>query len=193
MVTGDSSESPVSIHFGGIMAIILEGFDNSGKSTLANSFGLEVLHPGPRPANIMEEIRCIRDQLARAGDPVVMDRVTCISTPAYAGNRIFHRAYRGHAFELVTKPHCVIIYCRPNINTILDFSTHQSKEYDTPASELALRRKARNVIANYDAIMNLLPHLRYDYTNPDPKVVQLAYDAQFSLEAWNTWLRTATE
>lgn len=175
------------------MAIILEGFDNSGKSTLAASFGLEVLHPGPRPKTIVEEMDCIHHQLAKASEAVVMDRVTCLSMPAYAGNRPFHRLYKRHVLELASKPHCVIIYCRPPIETILDFSTHKAKAYDTHESEMTLRRKARTIIGNYDNSMFHVPHLKYDYTNPDRKVVQLAYDAQFSLEAWKTWLNISTE
>jgi hypothetical protein len=175
------------------MAIIIEGFDNSGKSTLAESFGLEVLHPGPRPESVVAEMACIQHQLANASKPVVMDRVTCISSPAYAGNRPFHRLYKRHALQLVATPHCVIIYCRPPIETILDFSTHKAKAYDTRDSEMTLRRKARSIVGNYDGIMMHVPHLRYDYTNPDRKVVQLAYDAQHSLEAWKTWLSITTE
>lgn len=175
------------------MAIILEGFDNSGKSTLAASFGLEVLHPGPRPKTLLEEMNCIQHQLAKASEALVMDRVTCISTPAYAGNRLFHRVYRRHALELASKPGCVIVYCRPPIDVILDFSTHKAKSYDTPNSEMTLRRKARSIVANYDAIMFHVPHLVYDYTDPDRKLVQLAYDAQFSLEAWKTWQNITKE
>lgn len=175
------------------MAIILEGFDNSGKSTLAESFGLEVLHPGPRPETVVAEYACIQHQLANASQPVVMDRVTCISSPAYAGNRPFHRLYKRHALQLLAQSHCVLIYCRPPIDVILDFSTHKAKSYDTPDSEMTLRRKARAVVGNYDNIMTNLPHLKYDYTNPDRKIVQLAYDAQFSLEAWKTWLNITKE
>lgn len=169
------------------MAIIIEGFDNSGKSTLAHQLGLPILHPGPRPKNADEEAMCLQTQLASAGQPVIMDRVTAISQPAYAQARPFQKKYKGHAMRLLNTPHCVLIYCRPPMALILDFSTHEAKEYDSEISIMRLRRDARRVVANYDSIMASIPCFRYDYTKPDASMLELALEAQHSMEAWNQW------
>jgi hypothetical protein len=164
------------------MAIIVEGFDNSGKSTLAYYFGLDVLHPGPRPTTHNQEHHCLVDQLSHARLPVVLDRVTCISTPAYTGKSI--AGYREWALRLTETHHCILIYCRPDLEYITDFSRHKAKSYDDLKQLDWLSKNAKDIVARYDALMSTLPHMRYDWVNPDRSVVQAAYDAQFDYGAW---------
>lgn len=167
------------------MAIIVEGFDNSGKTTLAESFGLSVVHPGPRPKSIIEEYECFTRQYDQARRPVVLDRVTCISTPCYTGKD--WQRYALWARKMVERAHCTVIYCRPHLRTIQDFSRHIAKSYDEASQIQWLIDNAERVVDNYDLYMAQIPHLKYDYTNPDRSVVQRAYDAQLTLKGWNKW------
>lgn len=172
------------------MAIIVEGFDNSGKSTLAASFGLRVVHPGPRPSTDGEEAMCLDYQLETCGLNRVMDRVTSISTPCYTGN--FSSLYTQYLDAMLSQSHCVLIYCRPPIHVINDFSHHSAKSYDDEDKIKWLRDNAEAIVGRYDLYMAQFPHLKYDYTNPDQSVVDLAKKAQTSLEAWTRWRSLTT-
>lgn len=165
------------------MAIIVEGFDNSGKSTLAQSFGLDVQHPGPAPRNKWDEFKCLQAQAQQARLPIVMDRVTCISSQVYGG-RLFEGHLKDALHEMLATQHCVLIYCRPPIERITDFNTHAKKGYDRPSDEAYLKKNAVRLVAQYDQLMNTVPHMRYDWTDPDPEVTQVAFDSQFTIGAW---------
>lgn len=164
------------------MAIIVEGFDNSGKSTLARSFDLEVLHPGPRPRNFPEEVTCLNRQLDQARLPVVLDRVTCISTPSYTGKSF--DGYRHWLDRMLSTHHCILIYCRPPLEVIKNFSRHVAKGYDEEKQIRWLIEHAEEVVHRYDMLMAVTPHMKYDYTKPDLALCQAAFDAQFTLGAW---------
>lgn len=172
------------------MAIIVEGFDNSGKSTLAESFGLEVIHPGLAPKGRYEESKCLEVQAKQARLPVVLDRVTCISTQVYGG-RLFDPYLKSYLTDMLTTHHCVLIYCRPDLDRILDFSRHQSKGYDKPSQVDWLKKNAVRLVAQYDQLMSGIPHIKYDWADPDMSKVQLAYDAQFTIGAWRKCLTKA--
>ena len=167
------------------MAIILEGFDNSGKSTLAASFGLRVVHPGPRPETPGEEAMCLDYQLETCGSNRVMDRVTSISTPCYTGN--FASLYTRYLDAMLSQPHCVLVYCRPPIDIIKDFSHHSAKSYDDEAKIKWLHDNTEVIVDRYDLYMAQFPHMIYDYTKPDYSVKDLALKTQSNLEAWHTW------
>ena len=169
------------------MAIILEGFDNSGKSTLAASFGLDVIHPGPRPKNFFEERRYLETQQDRANKAIVMDRVTSVSTPMYSGKAM--EQYVPYFQQLIRTTYCVVIYCRPSLQTIMDFRTHDLKPYDTEEKMKWLQKHGPKVVRRYDDLMATVPVLMYDWENPNRVGIQMAYDAQFSVGAWQKWQR----
>ena len=170
------------------MAVILEGMDNSGKSTLAKKFGLEVVHPGPRPKTWGEEQTCLENQLLDARLPIVMDRVTCISSQVYKGP-LFDKKYTEFLDRMVYTRHCVIIYCRPPIDVILDMGRHEAKSYDTKEHLAAVYKNARHYIEAYDKLFKSTPHLVYNYTKPDSSVIDLATDVLFNIGAWKKWMR----
>lgn len=167
------------------MAIILEGFDNSGKSTLAASFGLDVVHPGPRPSSLKEENSCLSIQRRRCRQPIVMDRITAISTPCYTGN--FDSRYIEAVEAMLYTPQCVMIYCRPPLENIVDFSNHVIKSYDDDNKLTWLKANSHIIVARYDEYMRRFPHMVYDYTNPDQSVIDLAKDATLNIEGWRKW------
>jgi hypothetical protein len=172
------------------MAIIVEGMDNSGKSTLAASFGLDVLHPGPRPRSAKETMNCLEGQLVSSRLPVVMDRVTAISTPAYTGD-LDNLVFKDYRKAMVDTHHCVIIYCRPPIEAIKDFSRHTAVGHDEKRQIQWMIKHADQLIANYDRLMETVPHLKYDYTNPNDWIVKAAFDAVFTMGGWHKWLKSS--
>ncbi len=164
------------------MSIILEGFDNSGKSTLAATFGRAVVHPGPRPKPEEEE-EYLRNQVLLSSQKVVMDRVTAISQPCYGDiGSLPH--YMPYIRKMIGRFPCILIYCRPPTEVIKDFSKHVVKSYDDEQKTQWLLDNADRIIANYDLVMSKIPHLKYDYTNPDPQVVILARRANMNLRTW---------
>lgn len=167
------------------MAIIVEGFDNSGKSTLAGQLGFPILHPGPRPKNQFEEHDYLMTQKIRAHLRIVMDRVTSISTPCYTGKD--WQRYAPWVRHLVDTTHCVIVYCRPPLEVIQDFSRHTIKGYDEASQVKWLIDNAPRIVDNYDLYMSQIPHMRYDYTNPDKTVPEMAIAAQMTVKDWHTW------
>jgi len=170
------------------MAIILEGMDNSGKSTLAKNFGLEIVHPGPRPKTWGEEQTCLESQLRECRNPIVMDRVTCISSQVYS-RRLFDPEYMDYLDRMVHTKGCVIIYCRPPRNIILRMNNHEVKPYDTTEDLANIKLNGNYFIDSYDKLFKSIPHLVYNYTRPDDSVVQQAIDMVFNLGAWKKWIQ----
>jgi hypothetical protein len=163
--------------------IILEGMDNSGKSTLATKFGLEVVHPGPAPKSYGEEQGFLDLQLRDARLPIVMDRVTCISSQVYKG-QLFDTRYMDYLRRMVETPHCIIVYCRPPDRVVLNMDLHEVKPYDTAEHLAKIKVNASSFLRAYDKIMQLVPHMLYDYTCPDDNIIQQAVDAQFIIGEW---------
>lgn len=169
--------------------IILEGFDNSGKSTLAQEFKLEIVHPGPAPRTSSEERSCLEAQLHDARLPIVMDRVTCISSQIYK-NKLLDSYYMDYLNRMLDTPGCILIYCRPSLLSILDFSGHKPKAYDTVENTKRLRLEAEQHVMRYDALMKVVPCMVYNWSKPDKTVIQEAIDCQFIYSEWKKCTNT---
>lgn len=167
--------------------IILEGMDNSGKSTLAAKFGLEVVHPGPAPKSYGEEQGFLDSQLRDARLPIVMDRVTCISSQVYK-RKVFDNRYMDYLRQMVGTPHCLIVYCRPPDNVVLNFDTHNVKAHDTPEHLARVKANARQYLESYDRLMQRIPHMLYNYKCADESIIQQAVDSQFMIGEWKKCL-----
>lgn len=151
------------------MAIILEGFDNSGKSTLARKirerYGFEVHHAGPAPKDEDHMRRCLNEQYELAKKPgVVLDRATAFSHAAY-DDLVHDTTMIKHQAALINEPWCVVVYCRPPERTLMDFSSHQEKDWDTDEHLEFITKNAMYIIRRYDVIMHCVPHLFYDWTD----------------------------
>lgn len=165
--------------------IILEGFDNSGKSTLAKRFGLEVIHPGPAPKTKSEELGCLMSQHSYSSKPIVHDRVTCISSQVYQG-KVGDVRYMAWLKAMLSTPHCLLIYCRPPMETIIDMRQHEAKKYDTPEHLDKIARGASHFVEQYDALMSLVPHYRYDWTRTQINIDEFK-QALVDFDLWNTF------
>lgn len=169
------------------MAIILEGMDNSGKSTLASKFGLEVLHPGPAPKTKVDELAFLDFHLKECRLPIVMDRVTCISQQVYQ-KRLFNDLHMSYLNKMINTQYCIIIYCRPPDEVILDFNNHNIKEYDTKEHIAKIKNNAKLYLDSYDKLMYNIPHLKYNYTIDNIDIAEIL-NTQFILGEWKRCLQ----
>lgn len=102
------------------------------------------------------------------------------------------RRYREYLDRMLETRYCVLVYCRPPIEVIKDFSTHKPKSYDEQTKLAWLQNNLEKIVKNYDTWMRGFPHKVYDYTNPDRKVTELAHDAILSYKAWQRWISQTT-
>ncbi len=147
------------------MIIILEGFDESGKSTLAQKLseriGFNVSHPGKRPFDVDDALRMadIQSGLFHFAKDVdlIIDRVTCISSNCYTwrSTDLFSR----HQTQIINSKHVKVIHCKYN-GAPLTVSEH-----DRDGSVGFARKNKEQIIERYNQLFAGIPHCEYDYTN----------------------------
>lgn len=143
------------------MALIIEGFDGSGKSYLARHLNKPVIHPGPGPKNKWEFIKFSLIQWVNCfKHDTIYDRVTFISDLAYGKTRInslkFH-VWITWARFILWSTRSTVIYCnKPHLET------QEIKSYDSPEQIAWLRRNEATIVLRYQIIMSYLPHIKYD-------------------------------
>lgn len=158
--------------------ILVEGPDNSGKSTLINQlvkeFDLTLLdrpHGPPKDINELEE-------RIKALEPYYNKRNVIIDRHPLIGEAIYGPILRKEDKLLKLKnlrdlkrtfwsSDLFIIYCRPPMDKIMNMETHQVKDYDTPEHLKALKRNVVSIIDAYDLKMWLCQAHTYNYTKPD--------------------------
>jgi phosphoribosyl-ATP pyrophosphohydrolase len=167
--------------------IVVEGADNSGKSTLGKAISLPYYSAGPAPRSAEELMKCLDEQRARASSPCVQDRLTCISQQVYsdAPESMF---LQKTLEDLVEVPFVIVVYCRPPERTLMDLSTHKVKSYDTEENMEKIARYQHEYIKKYDSLMAKIPHILYDWTEYDVweqvNVQRYLVEAQKSMERW---------
>jgi hypothetical protein len=172
--------------------IILEGPDNSGKSTLAKLFkmrGFAVVHPGGAPSSPQQEEDMMLAQANNAALQIVHDRVTCISNPIYnlyRGDSKPDMRYGYWLSETLAKPGCVLVYCRPPIENMLNFATHEAKAHDSAEHLKMIESNAINLIKSYDLMMSFVPHIQYDYTNAESFDIDVVERLCVDLNFWHS-------
>lgn len=164
--------------------IIVEGPDNSGKSTLVEKLqktyrlkNLILPHRGPTDnyQDLYNNMNYIINKAMNPRDRWVVDRLPLISESIYGPlcrkrdlwveNFVDKVNFTKALFTL--RP--FIIYCRPPLQNILNMKTHQVKDYDTEIHLHQLNSQKLNIVNAYD---NFFYHwydsyhfFRYDYTN----------------------------
>lgn len=141
--------------------IIVEGFDCSGKSTIATEIarlkGWPVVHTGGPTQDVADVIRCLHRSRVRMTQNVVQDRITHISEAAYSGLYDAKRAGWAFAHLHEIAPPCCIVYCRPPTSVMIDaLAQHKAKEYDTPEHMNRVIATSESIIALYDTIMEVV-------------------------------------
>ena len=167
--------------------IVIEGADNSGKSTFAKSLGLAHFSAGPAPSDRYELLRCLDDQRGRASMPCSQDRLTCISQQVYSEAPEAALLQR-ELDELVEVPLVVIVYCRPPERTLMDLSSHVVKSYDTEENMERLAKRQVEYVQRNDDLMSKIPHIVYDWTEysaqENSDIRSLLITSQHSIDEW---------
>ncbi len=160
--------------------IVVEGFDGSGKTTLAkrlsDMLGWPVLHTGGPTADRTDVARCMLRSVQRAKTRCIQDRITQISEAAYS--MLVYPGKAGLALAGISKlPRVTMIYCRPRASILItSLNKHDDKEYDTTEHMKHVNENAAQIIATYDSVMsmveNYMPVVRYDRTRPDDDMIR---------------------
>lgn len=163
--------------------IIVEGPDNSGKSTLVKQLAKDldlIIYKGERgPCKDSGDlIERTTNMLLKYGERrSIADRCPLI------GESIYGPILRNHDLWSEEKPvfnlqqslflealrtgKLILIYCRPPDDIVLNFSNHQVKEYDTADHLKELESKKSEVVKAYDRLIPVMCNLTYDYTKQD--------------------------
>jgi len=144
------------------MIVIIEGFDNSGKSTLAKrlseELNLEVVHPGGPPKNIAEVILRMNEQqsIFTFGTYVdfIYDRVTCISDQVYRQDKSYDTIFKYYISILEQYKSVMLIYCRPSLEQMQNFDDHVMQAHDTAEIVEHAKQKSSIIIAGYDKLID---------------------------------------
>lgn len=155
--------------------IIVEGCDNSGKSTLINQLSedlkLLVVANRRRPTCTGDVVMWTCDAI-RLGSryPTIFDRWQPISEPIYGPicrGTMWPDSNTLKSLHSLTIG-ALVVYCRPPDHVILNFG-------DRPQMEGVIKN-AKEIIKAYDLRMAMLPFpvIQYDYTQDDYKVLREA-------------------
>lgn len=162
------------------MLIILEGPDNSGKTTLANALrsnpSVDYWHPGGAPKSLEDEERDMQGQHFKAvmhwPEPLIMDRCTAISQQVYNAD-ITRLVPRDEAVrKLLALPDVIVVYCRPSTDRLMRTDTYTWREGEDEAHKQKIITRAHEWINRYDNLMQTIPHISYDYDAPSGPVVR---------------------
>jgi hypothetical protein len=149
--------------------LILEGCDNSGKTSLANSLvavvgDLRYFHPGGRPTDFSHEVRCMAEQyelLSTTGN-IVIDRVTSISQQVYNPDES-HNDLRMSEREAILALNPVIVYCRPSTDRLLRTQDLTWRDDESEEHKQKIIRHQHEFVKRYDEMFAKIPCISYDY------------------------------
>lgn len=152
--------------------IIVEGMDNTGKSTLVKKLSKDLklltINNQRRPTSIPEAFRYLDGVIYMAASfPVIVDRWQPISEPIYGpicrDVTLFPPASLARMMKMTSSTEPLIIYCRPPDPVVLDFKDEQMD---------GVIRHASALLDQYDISMNNLSAtgftvISYDWTSDD--------------------------
>ncbi len=150
--------------------IILEGADRSGKTTLgkklSEKLGLRYVHPGGRPKTENERLYNLSEQFLCAHirhNPMIYDRVTCISDPIYRKD-LMNPLAKVFRDAMMNIPYTFLIYCRPPDAELAKILDTKVTEHDTEEHLLSVKENWKSIVDDYDSTLLDLSHAVYDFT-----------------------------
>lgn len=142
--------------------IIVEGMDNTGKTTLIQSLAEHFRLPTARTyrkPDSSTEIHQWDAWCTHCPYPLILDRHPAISDMIY-GPRLRGVTYSGFGLAQRTHENNFIIYCRPPKNKIIQ-TINERDQLEGVAENLS------DLLSDYDNTMDMLgPDFVYDYTQP---------------------------
>ena len=168
------------------MIIILEGADNSGKSTLAKRLsedtGLPVIHPGGPPANIADAVvRCMeQDQLFNLSTELdfIFDRVTCISDRIYRGKPEYHNIFSLYQQAISLAKNVLVVYCNPSEDRLRNFDDHVTQAHEDEAVVNHAKMHIDRILEEYSDVMHDLSNHRHI------KIVEYDFESDTDSESY---------
>jgi hypothetical protein len=157
------------------MIIVVEGADNSGKTTFSEHLAGELMwpriHPGGPPSTLHDRnvkmadqlVTCVKCSIKNYPTPVVYDRITCISDPVYKFDISdpVCESFRGTMLHYGM----LVIFCRPPDDVLMRIQDHPLKPHDTEEQVKSVKKNQRKFIDLYDEMMKHTEHVKYDYTS----------------------------
>lgn len=178
------------------MRLVLEGVDNSGKTTLAQrivgAMGDKVVyqHPGGRPDDLKAELACMDHQhvLLTRHSNIVHDRVTSISQQVYNPDEALNKVRQEALTRLRSIAGLVIVYCRPPTDRLMAVEEFTWREGETEEHMQKIVRNQHKFIERYDALMQTVPCISYNYKEPSSEVIYQkivqAMQGVYGSQAW---------
>ena len=181
--------------------IIVEGPDNSGKSTLINQLikDLELKEvkrtfhgPTTDIENLYSRTLEVINAAIKTDQPnIIIDRFSLIGEDIYGpilrGKNLWDVIPQDKIkfWQAVNKLNPFIIYCRPSLDVILDMKNHQVKIYDTPEHVKRVQEKQKLIVSAYDNYFaNWKSHNFYSY---DYKDKNSYLELKFRLKEYLKW------
>lgn len=160
------------------MAIIIEGPDAAGKTTLGRmlrkQFGMELIVSAGAPTTD-ERLKeyCVMQVDALSNRNAVIDRVSPISHPIYNHPYVGVVDLTSYLHVMLDHPKTIMVYCRPPTDALMRPEKHEWKDYDTEEHKQKVLNNQMTYIERYDDFFRRVPHLAYDYTDETSYLPQL--------------------
>lgn len=161
--------------------ILIEGPDNSGKTTLLNKLKKDLKlreykrpHGAPKtPEDLLR--RAILVSFKEANKNYIMDRHPLIGEVIYGSilrgenkwdylkdeYKVLNELFLDH----INKGKLFLIYCRPPTEVVLNLKTHVVKDYDTKEHLEALANNSEKILREYDKKIEPIANHVYNYTD----------------------------
>lgn len=148
--------------------IILEGFDNSGKSTLGKELSERLNLPyrhNEKPESLDKFTQPFFLQLAASWELKIQDRFSPISELVYGSvcrdKSVLDGCHFKYLDMMLRGKHAIVIYCRPSMETIMNFKGREQMDGVVENKIILLKR--------YDWLMRILEErypknvIKYNY------------------------------
>lgn len=162
------------------MHVILEGADNSGKTTLARTIengaiGLaRYWHAGGPPRTREDELTCLIQQSGMVLETCqyIMDRVTAISQQVYNPDPTLEASRKARLQLLAKARGVIIVYCRPSTDRLLRAQDLTWREEEDDAHRQKIINNLHVFVERYDQVMQQVPCIQYDYETSESTVLR---------------------
>lgn len=152
------------------MMIIIEGPDKSGKSTFAENLSKRInlpVHVFGSPSTSKEEAITRAKFSLDNHDKFIFDGNSFLNEAIYCVLRMEdnYLADQIEMYDQLEKIGPRLVYCRPPDNYLLEHKKLGIKDYYPPKHVEEILTKQKVIVGIYDAMMRVLPHITYDFTN----------------------------